>query len=140
MAGNVVKFRGNLSIREFKAHLQALPITVAEDIAKQAAPLLTAFVQQAFDSGVNVYGDARPVGVDGQSLTLVHTGDTRRALKFVRDGTLIRAHLGPRYARYLIGKYRILPMGDRTAMPVAWVRALDELVRTVQARPSRVAA
>lgn len=77
---------------------------------------------------------------DGAQLDLVFSGDTQRQLRFVVNGTLIRCALGPRYAKYLIGKYKILPIGDRTSMPVAWVRALDELVRTVQDRPSLVAA
>lgn len=137
--GNVVTLRGT-SIRDFKDRLRRLPLSVSHEIAQQAAPLLTAFAQQAFDTGVNVYGDARPEGKDGRELTLVDTGKTRDTLKFEVNGTIIRCHLGPRYAKYLIGKYKILPVGDRTAMPVNWRRALDELVRTAQARPSLVAA
>lgn len=128
------------SLRDFKGRLQKLPLSVAHDIAQQAAPLLTQYAQQAFDAGVNVYGDARPHGKDGRKLTLVDTGDTRRAMRFVVNGTIVRCALGPRYAKYLIGKYGILPNGDRAAMPVAWRRALDELVRTAQQRPALVAA
>jgi hypothetical protein len=132
---------GGLSLRDFKARVRQLPITVAREVAKQAAPMLTQFAQTAFDTGRNVYGDPRPKGKDGRDLTLVETGKTRRQLRFVTDGgTVVRAQLGPRYARYLVGKYRILPIGDRTAMPINWIRALNELAREAVANPRRVAA
>lgn len=141
--GNLVTLKGT-SIRDFKTRLKALPLSVAHEISQQAAPMLTAFLQEANAARVNVYGDPYPRSLDdrrdGEQLTLVATGTTRRQLRFVVDGTLIRCALGPRYAKYLIGKYKILPIGDRTSMPVNWLRALDELVQTVQARPSRVAA
>lgn len=140
MAGNVVRFSGNESIRDFKARLVKLPLSVAHNIAQQAAPLLTAFAQAANARRENVYGDPYPDGADGEQLDLVHTGKTRENLRFEVNGTIIRCRLGPRYAKYLIGKYKILPIGDRTAMPGNWRRALDELVRTAVARPTRVAA
>ena len=169
-----VKQLPGLSIRGFKKQLADLPLSVADAIARQAAPLLTGFVQEAYDSGRNVYGDARKLGVtytwvpgakteqtrnrrtgritgstttkrghhetSARKLTLVQTGDTRRTMKFKANGRLVRCELGPRYAKYLIGKYKILPIGDRTAMPAAWTRALNELVKTAQERPNLVAA
>lgn len=137
---NVVQLRKGTSIRDFKARLAKFPVSLAHEIAQQAAPLLTSYAQQAFDSGTNVYGEPRPEGKGGRKLTLYKTGDTRRAMRFVANGRIVRCSLGPRYARYLIGKYKILPVGDRTSMPASWQRALDELVRTVQVRPSLVAA
>lgn len=77
---------------------------------------------------------------DGVPLDLYETGKTRETLKFVVDGTIVRCRLGPRYAKYLIGKYKILPIGDRTAMPTAWRFALGELVRTMTTNPARLAA
>lgn len=124
------------SLRDLKAELRRLPLSVAHDVAKQAAPLLTQFTQTAFDTGRNVYGDPRPKGENGETLTLKQTGTTRRALRFVANGTIIRASLGPRYARYLVGKYKILPVGDRSSMPRNWVRAIDELVRTALEGPA----
>lgn len=60
--------------------------------------------------------------MDGRELRLVRTGATRAALRFVAVGTVIRCVLGPRYARYLVGKYRILPSGQQ-AVPFRWRRA-----------------
>jgi hypothetical protein len=128
------------SMRQIKAQIRRLPITVAHVVARQVAPIFTHFAQLAFDTGRNVYGDTRPAGVDGRPLSLVATGTTRRVLRFVANGTIVRAELGPRYARYLVGKYKILPVGDRTALPIAWVRAIDELVATAIANPERLAA
>jgi hypothetical protein len=173
--GELVRLKSGVSIREFKGRLQKLPLSLAHDIAQQAAPLLTRYAQEANARRENVYGDAYPEGrkwtwVDGgpseqlrdtrgritnnlpgdnqghwegsdaDQVSLVRTGKTRDQLRFVVNGTIIRCALGPRYAKYLIGKYKILPIGDRTAMPANWTRALDELVRTAQERPSRVAA
>lgn len=130
----------NASLRDFKARLQRMPVEVATEIARQAAPILTAMARASWDRGDNVYGDARPPGVDGNPLSLVATGDTKRTLSFKANGRIIRAELGPKYAKYLIGKYKILPIGDRTAMPLAWRRALDELAREIISNPARVAA
>lgn len=128
------------SLRDLKSDLRKLPVSVAHDLAKQAAPLLTRLAMASFDGGRNVYGDPRPKSTTGADLTLVETGKTRRTLRFVANGTIIRCELGPRYARYLIGKYKILPVGDRTSMPVSWIRAMRELGETVVTNRARVAA
>ncbi len=140
MTAQVVTRKRGVSIRDFKQRLMKLPLSLAHDIAQQAAPLLTQYAQDANARRENVYGDAYPIGADGTQLDLVHTGDTRRTLRFVVNGTIVRCQLGPRYSKYLIGKFKILPIGDRTSMPANWIRALDELVRTAQDRPSLVAA
>jgi hypothetical protein len=140
MTAEVVKLRAGVSIREFKQRLAKLPLSVSHAIAQQAAPMLTRFAQEANAAQRNVYGDPYPEGVGGEQLTLVYTGKTLNTLRFVVNGTIIRCQLGPRYAKYLIGKYKILPIGDRTDMPANWARALDELAATVVERPNLVAA
>lgn len=127
-------FQPRGSLIEFKARLVQLPISVAHAIAVKAAPELTRQAAAAYDSGRNVYGEARPRGRDGRKLTLVDTGETRARVKFVRDGTIIRCALGTPWAKYLIGKYKILPIGDRTAIPAAWTAALDRITQQVQAQ------
>ncbi len=113
-----------------KAALRALPRSVQHHVAQKGAPKLTELTREAFNGNRNVYGDARPAGVDGQPLTLVKSGATASYLKFTANGSIIRAVLGTPYAKYLIGKYGVLPNG---AMPVKWSRALAEIVKT--ARP-----
>jgi hypothetical protein len=116
--------RGIASVKALKASLRALPTSVAHGIAKQAAPEMTGLTTKAFFGKRNVYGDARPAGVDGHPLTLIKSGRTLRTLEFTANGTTVRAVLGTPWAKYLIGKYGILPNG---ALPVAWSQALRDL-------------
>jgi hypothetical protein len=119
--------RGDIrKLSDLKRIIQKAPITVAQDVAKRAAPALTALTVQAFNSGANVYGDPRPLGVDGRQLTLRKSGATARTMKFTSDGgTIVRCVLGPEYAKYLIGRYGVLPNG---ALPARWSARLGELV------------
>ena len=118
--------KGNLgSIKGMKAALRAMPLSVAHNVAQKAAPAMTALTQAAFTGNQNVYGDARPAGVNGQPLTLVKSGDTQASLKFVANGTIVRAVLGTKYAKFLVGRFGILPNG---ALPVQWSRRLGEIV------------
>lgn len=123
--------RGDLStIRRLNRRLRELPISIAHDVAQRAAPVLTALAREAHEARRSVYGESRPIGITtGEVLDLEVTGDTARALRFVANGTVVRAVLPTRYAKYLIGKYGILPNG---AIPVSWEQALNDLVREYQ--------
>lgn len=112
-------------LRKLRDRVKSFPARVAEDVAQRTAPRLTAEVQRAFDSGQTVYGQARPDGKSGP-LSLVESGETRRALRFFQEGSRVRAALPTRWAKYLIGKYRILPMGR---MPRPWSELISRLVR-----------
>lgn len=118
--------KGNLEdLRALKASLRAAPLSVAHDVAKRASPVMTKLSQVAYDGGDTVYDVARPRGVDGDRLSLVKTGATRRQMVFVSNGTIVRVVLGPKYAKYLIGKYDVLPNG---ALPAKWRDALKKVV------------
>jgi hypothetical protein len=93
---------------------------------------MTELTRAAYDGGRTVYGEARPPAVDGGTLTLHKSGATARDLRFEAIGTVIRCKLGPRWARYLIGKYAILPNG---ALPAAWSKRLGDLVAGIEAKP-----
>jgi hypothetical protein len=112
-------------LRTFKQKLREFPLTLAAEVSKAAAPAMTDLTTGAYDGGRTVYGDARPKGAQGQALDLELTGATRAQMRFVAVGTIVRCVLGPRYAKYLIGKYSILPNG---AMPATWRASLDALV------------
>lgn len=105
------------SINSLKRALRRLPITSVARIASRAAPVMSTLAQDAHASGRTVYDRPRPRGVDGDSLSLERTGATRAALQFVATGRDIRTAKLPRYARYLIGKFSILPNGP---LPVVW--------------------
>ena len=119
-----VRRTGNATFGDLKAKLKTLPVSVAHRVASQAAPAVTDLTVDAFLTGRSVYGDHRPDGVDGRPLTLRKSGRTRDTLKFVANGTIVRCVLGTKYARYLIGKYGILPNGR---MPAEWARRLREI-------------
>lgn len=139
MGRSSVRKIGSTSIRDIKARIQALPTSVAHDVAQRAAPLLTNFARASFTARENVYGDPWPIGANGNQVSLIRTGATARALGFVANGSILRCILGNNYQRYLIGKYKILPIGDRSAIPAKWFNALNQTVRDVQAANRRAA-
>lgn len=122
--------RGDIArIKDLKRKIADMPTTMAVDVAGRAAPELTGLTRGSFEAGQSVYGDPRPIGVDGKPLTLVDSGKTKEELQFTSDGgTVVRAKLGTRWAKYLIGKYGILP-NSNSAVPAEWSRKLQELVK-----------
>lgn len=120
--------KGDLSsIAALKAKLRKLPLSIAIDIARRASPVLTGETRGAFASGRSVYGDPRPLSqTDGKRLTLERTGAVKNALRFVNTGTIIRCVLGPKYSKYLIGKFGILPNGP---LPAGWSAKLAQITR-----------
>lgn len=118
------------NLRDLATRLKSLPVTTAQDVAAKVAPTITDLAQASYSGGQTVYGDPRPAGKFG-ALDLVETGDTQAAVRFVAIGRVVRAVLPTRYARFLVGKYRILPMG---ALPVAWSEAIGDAVRGVVER------
>lgn len=120
---------GNAALGGLKSRLRALPVTLAHAIAQRAAPALAGLATGAYDGGRTVYGESRPTGVNGQPLDLEETGATRRTVNFSASGRIVRAALGTPYARYLIGKYRILPNGP---LPVGWKQRIDDIVHTTK--------
>jgi len=122
------RVRGNVrGLQGLRARLKAIPATAALETARQGAPAITGEAGGAYDAGLTVYGSARPQGRRG-FLTLVRSGATRSMMRFVSDGTTtIRASLGTRYAKYLIGKYQILPSGGGAALPASWKQRLSDI-------------
>jgi hypothetical protein len=118
--------KGLATIASFRSRVRELPLRIRAAVAKDGEAILTQLVQGDFDGARTVFGDARPVGVNGKPLSLVKSGRTRAALSFVAIGTILRAQLPTRHAKYLIGKYRILPSGR---IPAAWSEALLRIVR-----------
>lgn len=120
-----------MKISDIKKRLREAPLSVAHAVANRGAPALTSRAQAAFASGQDVYGGSRHTGKDGRALTLVKTGAVKSRLGFLGVGTQIRCDLGTRYARYLIGKYGVLP-NSKAAIPAAWASDLLRIVREVR--------
>lgn len=108
--------------------LRDTPREIGEDVAKRGAPALTAELQGTYDAKQNVYGGANPNGADGQQLTLRKTGATDAVLQFSAAGATLRTAPFTRYTKFLIGKYRLLPIG-RSPIPERWRARLQDLVR-----------
>lgn len=127
--GSASPTSGNAALAKLKSQLRAFPITLAHEVARDAAPLLTRLTGASFAGHKNVYGEARPTGVNGRVLSLVKSGKTRDTLRFVSNGTIVRCVLAKPYMKYLIGKYGVLPNGN---MPTSWARQLDVIVDRVR--------
>jgi hypothetical protein len=66
--------------------------------------------------------------VDGKELSLVKSGATRKAMAFVANGTQMRTAVLPRYTKYLIGKYDVLPNGP---LPAEWRERMTAIAAAV---------
>lgn len=124
MSGVANMRQGIDSMNRLKRSIADLPLRIRTAVAKDAAEVLNMELRSDFDSGKTVYDTPRPLSVTGKPLTLVKTGKTRAALQFVVIGTILRAQLGAKYARYLVGKYKILPQ----SLPAAWRAKLQKIV------------
>lgn len=126
MSGVANMAAGITSLNRLRGAIKALPLRIRTAVAKDAEAILTREVQDAYDGGQTVYGVARPLSkVTGQPLTLQKTGATRRDLSFVAVGTIVRAVLGRKYQRYLVGKYQVLPSG---LLPAVWREKIEKVV------------
>lgn len=118
--------KGNVSdLRKLQKRLNKFPVSLVHNVAKKTSPALTSKAKADFSAGRTVYGDVRPRGVNGRPLDLVRTGATLSQLGFRTSGTRVRCVLLEPYAPYLIGKYRILPMGR---MPLIWAKRIQAFV------------
>ncbi len=125
MSGVANMAKGISSLNRLRASIRDLPLRIRAEVATKAAGILTARLRDDFDSGRTVYGASRPLSVAGTALDLTVSGKTHGALAFVSVGTIVRAQLSTRYAKYLVGKYKILP----SSLPAAWRVELETLVR-----------
>ena len=121
------------TIRGLRKKLNEVPLSVAHDVASRSGPGLTSRTKEANAAMRSTYGTAYPIGVDGKQLTLQDTKATIKSIGFEAEGTVVSCRLGTRYAKYLIGKYGILPNGY---IPAEWSRYLRQLVRDT--KPSDV--
>ncbi len=121
--------KGDLrTLAALKRTLRKLPITASARIATRAAPEMTKLAETDYDAGQTAYGRARPLSVDGKPLDLERTGATRQALSFIAVGTTTRLTTLPRYAKYLISSYSILPNGP---LPASWREMLTSIAAQV---------
>jgi hypothetical protein len=113
--------RGDLSkLRALERNLRDLPRVVGAKVAIATAQTITDLARKTFAAGENAFADTWAPGMHGQKVTLRKSGALAR-FSYVAVGTRLRAALGPRYARYQVGKRPVFP---RSRLPVAYVQAL----------------
>jgi len=134
----IIKFRGT-SLRDIKDRLHRHGVLTAQEVAARVAPMIESMAHADFDAGRNCYGDVRALGKYGP-VTLRRTGRMRASFGFDAVGSTIRSRLLANYAKYMIGRFKILPIGDRTAIPVKWRRAIDDVFHAVVFERDRGAA
>lgn len=113
------------TMNKLKAAIKTMPQRMRTAVARDAAGYLDIEVRRQFNAGATVFDTPRPLGVDGQTLALVKTGSVQKSLGFNAKDARISAVLSQRYARFLVGKYRILPQ----KLPAAWAEYLTKLVQ-----------
>lgn len=134
------KSKGTPSLRNFvNKRLAGMKQELANRIAPKVAQKITERARASFAAGQTVYGDARPAGVQGDKLTLVKTGLAQSTLHFTAVGSVVRAVLSAPYVKYLIGKYKILPIGN-AALPFQWLIDIRKIVNDAVAADVRAGA
>jgi hypothetical protein len=129
-----VKHVGGETLRGLKAQMRKRPVSLAHSIAQRVGPEFTRQAREVFATGRDVYGHPRLTSeaqrngqVSGDLLTLRDTGALWEELRFKASGSIVRCVLGVPYAKFLIGRYKILPIGDRTPMPPLWLQAVSRI-------------
>ncbi len=124
--------KGDLSkIRGLEKSLRELPRVVGMKVATASASAITSLARATFNAGENAYGDAWDPGADGEPVDLQKTGRLAQ-FAYVAIGTRLRAQLGPKYARYQVGRRPIFPRSG-ARLPIAYVATLrakaNEIIR-----------
>jgi hypothetical protein len=121
--------RGDIGkLRALERSIRELPRTVGAKVATAAAGKITALGRETFNASENAYGDAWAPGEDGERVTLRDSGALAGGVAYVATGTRLRAQLGPRYAKFQLGKRPIFPRGK---LPIKYVAALRETTNAV---------
>lgn len=108
-------------LRELERSIRELPRVLGAKVATAAASRITSLARGTFNAGENAYGDTWAPGADGQRVTLRKSGALADGVSFVATGTRLRAHLGPSYAKYQVGKRSVFPRGK---LPLSYVEAI----------------
>lgn len=116
--------RGDFSkLHRLEASLRELPRVVGQKVATASASTITSLARATFEAGENAYGDTWEPGADGRRVTLRKSGRMAAGVSYVAIGARLRARLGPKYAKYQVGKRPIFPRGG-ASLPNAYVAAL----------------
>lgn len=124
-----MSLRGNpQTLRNIAKNIGDVPQVVRIRIAARAAGAITDLALGSFDAGVTPFGDAWAPGSEGQDVDLYESGALRATLRFVAIGGRVRCVMGVKYARFQVGKRRVLPAPGQT-MPQNWRDAIAAISR-----------
>ncbi len=115
------------SLAKLSSVLRALPVAIAQEVAKRAAPVISRFAKESFDKSVDPYGAPWAPSVDGSVITLRATGTMEKFVHYVAIGTKLRVALGVKYAKYQIGKRPIFPRAG--LLPAQYSAELEQLTQ-----------
>ena len=129
--------KGNFaSLQQFTQDLRRIPRVVAQQVAKKAAPEITALAKQTFASSETPYGVPWAPGSEGQKVTLRKSGELERRIHYVAIGTKLRVALGVAYAKFHIGRRPVFPtQGGK--LPLSYVAKLQQVAADVCRRAMR---
>lgn len=120
------------SLSQFAKDLRRLPTVVAQMVAAEAAPAITALAEKSFAESETPYGQKWPAGKKGQVVTLVKSGALKTHIRYVAIGTKLRVALGVRYARYQVGRRPVYPRAFGN-LPDDYIQVLERVaVRIVR--------
>lgn len=115
-----MSLKGNpQKLRDIGKNIAGLGQVVKNKIAARVAPAITELALASFDRGETPFGDAWPPGHDGRDVDLVESGAMRGTLRFVAIGGRVRCVMGVKWAKYQVGKRKVLPAPGQT-MPGPW--------------------
>lgn len=117
-------------IRAIEKAFLRFPKVAARILTKRVASKITALGRATFNAGQNAYGDEWEPLADGSPATLVRSGALAKGVEYVANGRLLRARLGPRYAKYVIGKRPIFPQ-KKAKLPPSYNAAIRETLPSV---------
>lgn len=128
MSGLVGDFQG---VRSLEHRLAQLPsVAVATEVAREAAGIITRLARVTFNAGENAYGDTWEPGKTGARITLRRSGKLAAGISYVAIGRILRARLGPPYAKYQVGKRPVFPRNG-ARLPTAYVAAISRTANAI---------
>lgn len=116
--------RGDIGkLRSLEKSIRELPRVLAQKVAAASAEAITEIARGTFDAGENAYGDPWESAKDGERVSLRKSGRLAAGVSYVAIGTRLRARLGPKYARFQVGKRPVFPRSG-ARLPISYVATL----------------
>jgi len=109
--------------RELEKRISDLPRMLGIEVARSCADIISRLARASFDASCNAFYDPWDPSAKGETVTLVKSGALRSGIRYVAIGTRLRAQLGPKYAKYQVGKRAVFPT---SVLPPAYKKAIDE--------------